>query len=339
MRVLVDLLHPAHVHVFRHVRERLLEAGHEVLVTVRDKDVTVDLLRRFGIDHHVLSSQGRGSAQLAAELGVRTAKLVAIARRFRPDVMVGIMGPSIAIAGRLLKVPSVVFYDTELASITNRWVYPLATAVCTPDCYSDEIRGRHIRYPSYHEFAYLHPDQFTANPDVLVAAGLAEPFAVVRYVSWDASHDRGKTGLPEVEKIRLVETMAERLQVVVSSEGRLPSALERFRLRSDPSDIHHVLAQASVVVGESGTMNSEAAVLGTPAILFGPHEAGVFDDQERYGLLHRVRSYDVDEALAVVDTVLAAPEATSTAHARLLADKISLTPWIVDYIVGRRWLH
>ena len=34
--------------------------------------------------------------------------------------MTGIMGPSIAIAGKLLRTPRVVFYDTEIATSTNR---------------------------------------------------------------------------------------------------------------------------------------------------------------------------------------------------------------------------
>ncbi len=58
--------------------------------------------------------------------------------------MTGIMGPSIAVAGKLMRVPAVVFYDTEFASQTNRFVYPLAHSVCTPDCYQGPVPGRHI---------------------------------------------------------------------------------------------------------------------------------------------------------------------------------------------------
>ena len=120
MRILIDILHPAHVHFFRPFREDMLAAGHDVLVTSRRKDVTIELLDAFDIPHRVLSSQRRGRAGLARELLSRTARLVRAARRFRPDVMTGIMGPSIAIAGKLLRTPRVVFYDTGIATSTNR---------------------------------------------------------------------------------------------------------------------------------------------------------------------------------------------------------------------------
>lgn len=338
MRVLIDVLHPAHVHVFRHFRSQLLDAGHEVLVTARDKEVVVELLEADGIEHHVLSVQRSGSAALASELVSRTTKLVRLARRFRPDVLTGIMGPSIAPAGRILRVPSVVFYDTELATVTNRWVYPMASAVCTPDSYAGPVRGNHVTHPSYHELAYLHPDVFEPDPGRLVDFGITPPFSLLRFVSWEASHDVGERGLALDQKLALVERMRDVGQVVVSSEGPLPPELEPLRLRGPASEIHHVLAAASLLVGESGTMSSEAAVLGTPAVLFAPRGAGVFDDQERYGLLHRIRSYSVADALETIDRTLGDPQALVDGRRRMLEEKIPLTPWMLDFFLHRRWM-
>lgn len=136
MKILIDILHPAHVHFFRPFREEMSARGHEFLVTARQKDVTIELLEAYEIPHTVLSRQRTGRAGLAYELASRTARLIRIARRFRPDVMTGIMGPSIALAGTALRIPRVVFYDTEIATSTNRWVYPMSTAVCTPEAAS-----------------------------------------------------------------------------------------------------------------------------------------------------------------------------------------------------------
>ena len=92
-----------------------------------------------------------------------------------------------------------------------------------------------------------------------------------------------------------------------------------------------------MVIGESGTMSSEAAVLGTPAVMFAPRGAGVFDDQERYGLLRRIRSYSVADALEAIDTVLADPDRLLEGRTRMLGDKISLTPWMTDFLLQRGW--
>ena len=38
MRVLIDILHPAHVHFFRNFHAEMEGRGHQVCITARDKD-------------------------------------------------------------------------------------------------------------------------------------------------------------------------------------------------------------------------------------------------------------------------------------------------------------
>lgn len=341
MRILIDILHPAHVHFFRNFRSAMLGAGNEVLITARDKDLTLDLLAAYDIPAEVISIQRRGRLGLATELTTRVRRLLAIARRFQPDVLTGIMGPAIAPVGRLLRRPAVVFYDTENATATNRWVYPMATAVCTPDCYSAPVRGNHITYPGYHELAYLHPNRFTPDPKVLAAAGITpgEWFAVVRFVGWQASHDLTERGLGAEAKHRLVRLLAERGRVFVSSEGPLPPGLPAAPLPVPPAQVHHLIAAAAIVVGESATMASEAAVLGVPAVLASETGRGYTDDQERrYGLVRRVAPGDAAAVTAAVEQFLTG-DRTRYAVARrvLLDDKIDVTAWMEEWFSARRW--
>jgi hypothetical protein len=169
MRLLIDILHPAHVHVFRNLAHELTARGHQVRFTLREKECARDLLDQYGIAYDVLSRQRHG-AGLAVELAARSAKLWRIVAEFRPHFLAGCHGPSIALVGRLRRmigdpVRTAIFYDTEMATITNSFAYPLADYVCTPECYQAAVRGHHIRYPGYHELAYLHPRRFTANPE------------------------------------------------------------------------------------------------------------------------------------------------------------------------------
>ena len=100
MRVLIDILHPAHVHFFRNFYAEMEARGHELCITARDKDRSVELLRAFDLPYQQISQQKRG-AGLAVEMAQRTPRLMSVMRSFRPDAMAGIMGPSIALAGRL----------------------------------------------------------------------------------------------------------------------------------------------------------------------------------------------------------------------------------------------
>jgi predicted glycosyltransferase len=90
MRFVFEIAHPAHVHLFRYGIRELRQRGHVVMVVSRDKDVTLDLLDHYGIQHECLSKQGRGLIGLAAEMLLRDWRLWQLARRFRPDAFVAL---------------------------------------------------------------------------------------------------------------------------------------------------------------------------------------------------------------------------------------------------------
>ena len=344
MRVLIDILHPAHVHFFRNFYTEMEARGHEVCITARDKDRSVELLRAFALPYQQISQQKTG-AGLAVELAQRTPRLMKVMRSFKPDVMTGIMGPSIALAGalRLRRVPAVVFYDTEFAVQTNRIVYPLAYSVCTPDCYQGTVPGRHPVYAGYHELAYLHPNRFQPDPAVLAEFGIGpdEPYSIVRFVSWQAVHDRRERGLSVKQKRHLVEVLQRRGRVLVSSEGPPPPELADLAIRGPVEKIHHLLAHSKLVVGESATMSSEAAVLGVPAVFIATTGRGYTDDEERrYGLVRHFTEDQYDMALSAIDEISGQPAGTwQGARQRLLDEKVDVTGWMIDYFESTFTAH
>ncbi len=343
MRLLIDILHPAHVHIFKNLIRELGERGHEVRITMREKDVARDLLDQYGFPYEILSQQ-RSGLGLAAEFATRNARLWSVAERFRPHFLVGCMGPSITAVGRLRRLLArdrarvVVFYDTEMAALTNTFVYPLADYVCTADCYYGFVPGNHITYPGYQQLAYLHPNRFTPDRAVVSQAGIDPdaPFSVVRFVSYQASHDVGTAGISNQKKIELVRGLAEHGRVLLTSEKELPPELEPYRVKLPASQMHHVLAFARLLVGESATMASESAVLGVPAVYISPRGRGFTDDQERrYGLVQNFTAerYQQDW-VGAVKKLAADPKLTErarAAHAHLLREKIDVTAWMLDF--------
>jgi uncharacterized protein len=340
VRILIDVLHPAHVHFFRNFHAEMRARGHELFITARVKECSTELLDRYGLPYRTVSRQ-RSGLGLARELIQRTYRLIQVVAEFRPDVLTGIMGPSIVLAGRLCRAPAVVFYDTEFATQTNWFTYPLADSVCTPDCYRGRVRGRHFTYPGYHELAYLHPKRFSPDPAKLAAFGLrpGEAYSIVRFVALRAVHDVSERGLTNTQRHDLVDALARHGRVLISSEGPLTEALEPLRLCGPVEDIHHIIAHAQVLVGESATMASEAAVLGVPAVYIATTRRGYTDDEEqRYGLVRYFPNGRFEEALRVVGEFFSnePPRVwAARARARLLAEKIDVTQWMVDYFHER----
>lgn len=337
MTFLIDILHPAHVHFFRPLYQQLTAAGHRVIVTARRKEMSCELLDSYAIPYRLISHQ-RSRLGLIFEMILRSLRLGAICLRERPVLMMGIMGPSIAVVGRVLGIKAWIFYDTENAWITNWFAYPLAHRLYTPRCYIGKDRSNQIRYSGYHELAYLHPTCFTPDPAVLIRHGIdpTERFSLVRFVGWQASHDVGEQGLSLADKLRIVQQLELYGRVFITSEAPLPAALESKRLPVGITDIHHLLAHASLLVGESATMASEAAVLGVPALFISDTSRGyTLEEEKNFQLVFNLTRRQVDKALQLIDYVLTNPRSREKYRSKrddLLAETIDVTGYILNEI-------
>jgi uncharacterized protein len=333
-RVLVDICHPAHVHFFRRPIQLLTAAGHEIMVTSRDKEMALTLLDELGIKHRPISAQGKGGlVGLGRELFVRDWRLLKVAREFRPQVMAAIGGTFVAHVGMLLRIPARVFYDTENAGLQNAITYPFAEQVIVPRCYQAWTpRGKTLRYDGYHELSYLRAPQFQPSRDIALRNGLGaegDTF-LVRLVSWKANHDVGEKGVGVELLRRLVATLRERGKVLISAEGDLPEDLRALRFAGDPAQIHHLMAFCRGFVGESATMASECAVLGVPAIYVALTGRGYTDEQDsRYGLVRNVRTLDWPALHTGLEWLWSRPVAeVEAARKRLLDDTIDVAAFV-----------
>jgi predicted glycosyltransferase len=336
MKILFDIVHPADVLFFRHPIRMLQERGDTVLVASRRKDVTCELLDSLDIPHRPLSRAGRGLHRLAAELVQRESRLLRLCLAEKPDVMVGFGGVAISHVGKLLRIPAISFYDTEIASLQTRITWPFITRLYVPDCYTGPVpTGRTTRFPGWKELSYFHPDRFTPNFEAAKRAGF-EPSRrniFLRFVSWDANHDIGRSGWTRETMEKLAAALGLRGKLHISAEGALPATLDRFRFRGDVREAHHLLAHCALYVGESATMAAEAAVLGVPAIYAAAQGRGYIDDMAKSGMVIHIPRPEAAEISAAAGTFLDRPaEETKSLHAALLEGKPDLAAYIVEAI-------
>jgi len=299
MRILIDILHPAHVHFFRNFIREAKSHGHSICVTARDKEMTLELLRTYQIEHLVLTRQAKGSIGLAFELIKHSFLVWRVARKFQPDLMIGIMAPCIAIAGLALKTKVIAVYDNESAKLTNRVVYRLVDAYITPVAFTQHLGPKQVRYSGYHELAYLHPNYFAPNVELVRDIKRKYPSQIffVRFVGWWSSHDRGEKGFSLEGKRALLDLLSGYGTVILSSEAPLPKEFKAYESNFPASMIHHVLVCADLFVGESSTMASEAAILGCHSIYISKTGRGVNDEQAR---LYRHAEYYTDRQESVL---------------------------------------
>lgn len=334
MRVLFDLVHPANSLLFHHTIATLRREGHAVLIASRYKDVLVPLLDEMGFDHVPISTAGRTRASLAAELLVRDWRLWRLARRFRPDVLVGFGGVAISHVGKLTGVPSLSLYDTEHAGLQIALALPFISEWHVPRTWQGPTApGRTRFFPSGKQFAYLHPAHFRPSLDQALAAGLEpdrENF-LIRTVAWTANHDQGRSGIPPAQLRQIVEHLGARGKVHISAEGDLPPELSPYKYRGTALQFHHLLAHCRLYCGESITIASEAVMLGVPVLLQIDKEYGYVTEQQQAGLIERFAPSD--DAPAALDAVLSRDAEAYRRRARAFSEtKGDLNLYILDQI-------
>jgi len=338
MNILIDIGHPAHVHLFKNLIWQMKKKGHKIIVTARDKECALNLLKHYKIKY---VNRGTGSGGLvgkAFNLAKTDAFIYKIAKKFKPDVLIGVNNPYIAHVAWLLRKPSYIFNDTEHAKLSNIITYPFATKIITPTCFKKNLGKKQIRYNGYHELAYLHPKYFKPNPAVLKELGVkeGERYFVLRFVSWKASHDINQHGIDEKSKNELIGLLRKHGKVFISSEGKLPPKLEKFRLKIHPAKMHDVLSYATMYIGEGATMATESAILGTPAVYISSlaGEMGNFTELEKeYDLIYSCKTYN--KAIKKIKELLRnkkIKEEWRVKRQLLLQEKTDMTRWITGFV-------
>lgn len=289
---------PAHVLVLRPIIERLRVAGHEVEVTSREYTQTQELLAIHGIEHTPIGRHGGAS---------RVRKLVRLldrSRRMRRfgkgrgfDLALAHGSNDLAIAARLLGIPEANMHDYEYAVAQHHVGCRLATRVIWPEAVPPSRLQRFgvgpeklFQYPGLKEEYYLA--DFEPNPDVLDALGLdTELVIVVIRPPPDVSlyHRKSNKLFPQV--LNHVGQQ-EGVQAVVlprtEEQRRFVRGLELPSLVvvDQAVEAQSLVALADLVVSAGGTMNREAAALGTPVFTtYGGSLGGVDESLIREGRL------------------------------------------------------
>jgi predicted glycosyltransferase len=343
MKVLFDVVHPAHVHFFKHVIRTLEARGHQTRIVAREKDVTTKLLDRLGLPYETVGRSGKKSyVAQAAELLTRDFALMRIARDFKPDV-IATRNPAGAQAGRLLGIPSVFDTDNGRSAGIHFWsAAPFAHIITTPACLSESYGPRHVKYPGYKQSAYLHPNHFTPDPNVRAALGLApgERFFFLRVVANVASHDGGESGIGAEASRAILHKLRAHGRVFISYEGDLPDELAAMRFPLPPDKLHDALAFADMVISDSGTVAAEAAVLGTPNLhmsTWAGRLANLEEYEHRYGLMYAYKNDELADLMTQLERWLAEPNlraALGPGHQRLLNDNVDVAEWFTNFLLA-----
>ena len=343
MNYLIYLGHPAHFHLFKISIKNLRRRGHAVSVLIKKKDILEELLQRSGMDYENILPEGRKDSKAGIALGVlkRDWRLLRYCVRNRPDLLVG-TSTEIGHVGTLLGIPSLNVNedDADVVPLYSKMSYPWCSHILSPVvCDNSRWNDKSIKYEGYHELAYLHPHHFAPSRE-LVQSILATtgPFFLIRFARLTAHHDTGIKGISNELALKIVEILLPRGKVFLSSERELSFEVEPYRIRINPLDIHHVMAFASLYIGDSQTMAAEAGVLGTPFIRFNDFvgRIGYLNELEnKYKLGFGIKPNEPQVLLSTVERLVNRKDLKAVFEERrkaMLRDKIDVAKFMTWFI-------
>lgn len=343
MNILIDIGHPAHVHYYRNLESELSKRGHRIFWTVKDLPVARRLLDAYGFQYKVLPKKRDALLGKIFNQIVYDAILYRFSRLNKIDIGIG-TSVSIAHVSRMSSVRSVVFDDDddEVQPLVTRYVQPFADVLLSPDALKGRRRRRDtLYYPGYHELAYLHPNRFTPDPGVLAEAGIGihERFFVMRFNAFKAHHDGGVIGLSIEQKRKLVDSLRPMGRICITSEREIEPEFKGYALRIEPERMHSLLSYATLLLGDSQTMSSEAAVLGVPALRYNSLAGRIsyLEEQEnRYGLTFGFKPGRFDDFVGTARRLAEQKDLKrewGERRRKMLAEKIDVTAfwaWFID---------
>lgn len=342
MNILIDIGHPAHVHYYRNLALELQRKGHKVVWSVKDITVAKRLLDFYGFEYYLLPKkkdnlQGKILGQVNY---IR--QVLKICKKEKIEIALG-TSATIAHVSKISSVQSILFDDDddEVQPFITKYVNPFADSLLSPEALKGKRKRKDtIYYLGYHELAYLHPNRFTPDENILKEIGIekGETFFIMRFNSFLAHHDVGVEGLSLNQKLQLIDILKPHGKVFITTEREIEPELKQYQLKVSPEKIHSLMAFASMFLGDSQTMTSEAAVLGVPSLRcnsFAGRISYIEEEEQKYQLTYGFKPANFEKMLDKLNELLEEnnlKEVFQSRRQKMLSEKIDVTKFWVWFI-------
>ena len=343
MRIIFGLGHPAHFHLFKNIFKEFKVRNIEFKIFISDKDILSNLLIEEGYSFIKLTERKVNTSFLGKVGKVinTTFTLSKAIKEFKPTILAGCL-PQLVYAGILNRKPTLFFGedDFKITFIQGLSVYPFVSNIIAPIVTNiGPFQRKKIAHSSYHELAYLHPNNFSPDKQIIEKYfDSDDQYFILRFANLNAYHDIGKKGISESLAHKIIERLLPFGKVYITSEIDLSKDLEKYRIMINPKDMHHVMAFAKMYIGDSQTMAAEAAVLGIPFIRYNSFvgKIGYLKELEDvYNLGYGIQIGNEDLVLNKISEILeheSLEQEWLIKKTKMLNDKIDLSKFIIWFI-------
>ena len=276
MKIWIDLANSPQVLFFRPLIPELEGQGHSVNITTRYFAQTIDMADHFGMKHIPVGSHGgKKISKVGLEILKRAWQLSRFARGKCFDIAISHNSYAQALAARLLGIPFITSMDYEHQP-ANHLCFRLARKVVVPEFFPSADLKRFgvnsdklANYKGTKEEIYLA--DFVPQSDYLDSLGISRDKIIVVLRppgTWALYHHFENPLFDQVVEhiVKHPETQVIFLpRVPFQRKYILSKGYQNVYVPPKAIDGPNLLFHADLMISGGGTMNREAAVLGTPS--------------------------------------------------------------------------
>ncbi|MCK9150839.1 DUF354 domain-containing protein [Methanobacterium alcaliphilum] len=276
MKIWIDITNAPHVRFFKNIIEYFQDQGEDLIVTARKFGDIHNLMDVFGFDFISIGKHGVTLDQKLEESTLRAHELSKLIIKEKVDVALSKHSIELPRVTFGLGIPSVYVLDNEHALAANKLTLPLCDRIVMPKVIDmwDLLKmgadpNKIIPYNGTSEI--IHFKNFEFNYDIFKDLGLKlkkqktilmrpEP-SLASYLDADCR---------ESVLTPIVETLKEYANILIlprfKEQADIFKDYKNVTIIKPPVDTSSLMKCCDLMIGAGGTMNREAAILGTPVI-------------------------------------------------------------------------
>jgi hypothetical protein len=276
MKIWFDITNSPHVNFFAGMINSLGNE-HDVIVTSRQYNNTIELLELFGILHHKIGKHpGKNKAKKVFTFIDRILKTYCYLRNKNIEVAISHSSFFSPVVAWLLGVRVIYLNDNEHA-LGNRISFIFANKIMIPEFMDIEKvyaqwgkADKIIKYPGVKEGIYLwnYKQNNSGNNSLELDNKENKKVIFIRPEPWMAQYYRGKKNFMD----SLLMGLKDEFKVVLLPRGEIQEKYYRqnkflgILIPNKSVMLGEIIEKCDLFIGAGGTMTREAAVLGIPTI-------------------------------------------------------------------------
>jgi len=271
-----DLDNSPHVPLFRPILKELSRRNISYFITARDFAQTKELLNYYNIEHTLIGTHaGKNKIKKLINIFIRSYELNSLIKSKNITLAVSHGSRSQLLLTKKLRVKSVLMLDYEFteSKIFNLLSTYLLIPVFIPDTRLKQLGfnlKKIIRYNGFKEEIYLRDFQVIPNFRKILGVDDDKVLIIIRPPSFVSNYHHRKSELLYYEGLKYFSKIKDVVCLVVSRiEADKKFVKENFnnslniKILDKVVDGLQLLYAADIVLSGGGTMNREAALLGT----------------------------------------------------------------------------